>query len=316
MNGTISRFRISTDGFEGPDALEAFRETLGRAILQLEINPIDGIPLNIDMSVRSLTGLGIAFGRFSPTRNHHTPSLIANDDLVLVVITSGSRSFLHAKREGTVVRGEAVLTRAGEAGTFFGQWSSTVAFRLSRDMLASRIQAPDDAVGRVIPAKSPLLRYMLDYAQLLEGHDAISPAGLGRSIITHTHELAALLLAQQQDAGVLSRAEGVRAARLQAIKADIVRNVTHPTLTLDEIARRHQISRSYVSQLLAEAGTTFTELVLNERLALAHQLLTDRRELDKTISAIAYQAGFSDLSYFNRSFRRKFGATPSDVRGA
>jgi AraC-like DNA-binding protein len=33
-----------------------------------------------------------------------------------------------------------------------------------------------------------------------------------------------------------------------------------------------------------------------------------------TIGAIAYEAGFGDLSHFNRSFRRRYGASPSDVR--
>jgi AraC-like DNA-binding protein len=32
------------------------------------------------------------------------------------------------------------------------------------------------------------------------------------------------------------------------------------------------------------------------------------------VGAIAYDAGFGDLSYFNRSFKRRYGATPRDVR--
>jgi AraC-like DNA-binding protein len=34
------------------------------------------------------------------------------------------------------------------------------------------------------------------------------------------------------------------------------------------------------------------------------------------ITAIAYECGFNDLSYFNRSFRRRFGLTPSEARAA
>jgi AraC-like DNA-binding protein len=36
----------------------------------------------------------------------------------------------------------------------------------------------------------------------------------------------------------------------------------------------------------------------------------------RSIVAIAYEVSFGDLSYFNRAFRRRFGATPSDVREA
>jgi AraC-like DNA-binding protein len=310
MDDLVSRFRISTDG---PDGLDAFRETHGRVILRLDINPIDGVPLNVDMRFRSLPGLGIAFGRSSPTRNEHTTSLIDSDDLVFVVMTSGSRSFQHAKREGTISPGEAVLTTAGEAGTFFGGWSSTVAFRLSRDIIVGRIPAPDDAVGRVIPAGSPVLSYMLSYAQLLDSENAINSAGLARSIVAHVHELAALTL--ERDADVLSRSDGVRAARLHAVRMDIIRNLAQHNLRLDDVAKRQGISRSYVGKLLAEAGTTFTEMVLTQRLAFAYSLLTDPRQIGKPVSSIAYEAGFSDLSYFNRSFRRKFGTTPSELRG-
>jgi AraC-like DNA-binding protein len=40
------------------------------------------------------------------------------------------------------------------------------------------------------------------------------------------------------------------------------------------------------------------------------------RHAAMTVNAIALVAGFGDLSHFNRSFRRRYGATPSDVRAA
>jgi AraC-like DNA-binding protein len=33
-----------------------------------------------------------------------------------------------------------------------------------------------------------------------------------------------------------------------------------------------------------------------------------------TVTEIAYATGFSDLSYFSRAFRRRFGMTPRDRR--
>lgn len=35
---------------------------------------------------------------------------------------------------------------------------------------------------------------------------------------------------------------------------------------------------------------------------------------DRTIAAIALESGFGDVSYFNRTFRRTYGATPSEMR--
>jgi AraC-like DNA-binding protein len=43
-------------------------------------------------------------------------------------------------------------------------------------------------------------------------------------------------------------------------------------------------------------------------------MLTSPSHAGWTVSAIALAAGFGDLSHFNRSFRKRYGATPSDVR--
>jgi AraC-like DNA-binding protein len=45
-------------------------------------------------------------------------------------------------------------------------------------------------------------------------------------------------------------------------------------------------------------------------------MLTTPSHAGWTISAIALASGFGDLSHFNRSFRRRYGATPSDIRSA
>jgi AraC-like DNA-binding protein len=43
-------------------------------------------------------------------------------------------------------------------------------------------------------------------------------------------------------------------------------------------------------------------------------MLRDARFADSGISVIAFDAGFGDLSHFNRAFRRRFGASPSELR--
>jgi AraC-like DNA-binding protein len=66
--------------------------------------------------------------------------------------------------------------------------------------------------------------------------------------------------------------------------------------------------------LFESDGTTFSRFLLDQRLAHAHRMLSNPLLAERTISTIAYEAGFGDLSHFNRAFRRRYGETPSDVR--
>jgi AraC-like DNA-binding protein len=83
---------------------------------------------------------------------------------------------------------------------------------------------------------------------------------------------------------------------------------------VNEVALRQGITARYIHMLFESEGVTFSEYVRDQRLTRAHNVLSDRHSSGPTIAAIAYAAGFGDLSYFNRCFRRRFGATPSQVR--
>ena len=85
-------------------------------------------------------------------------------------------------------------------------------------------------------------------------------------------------------------------------------------MTVAAIAARHGVSSRYLHKLFESEGTTFTQFILRERLDRAYRMLRDPRFVARSITSIAYDAGFGDLSYFNRTFRRHYGATPSDIR--
>ena len=61
-------------------------------------------------------------------------------------------------------------------------------------------------------------------------------------------------------------------------------------------------------KLKAMTGHTITSFVMRARLNKAKQMLARR---DKSIKEVALACGFSDLSYFSRSFKKVFGYTPS-----
>jgi AraC-like DNA-binding protein len=134
-----------------------------------------------------------------------------------------------------------------------------------------------------------------------------------RLVVTHVHDLISLALGATRDGGELADRRGLAAARLRAIKADIARRAANIDLGITSIPRMHGVTPRYIQILFEEDGTTFSGYLGIQRLALAHRLLADPNDRRK-ISDIALAAGFGNVSYFNRAFRRLFGATPSDIR--
>jgi|SRR5580698_3484538 AraC-like DNA-binding protein len=106
----------------------------------------------------------------------------------------------------------------------------------------------------------------------------------------------------------------IRAARRAAVLREIENRIGDPGLSAISIARLLGITSRYVHLLLEETGKSFTYHVLERRLERAVVLLRDPRWRYRKIAEIAAESGFTDLSYFNRAFRRHFGTTPSDIR--
>ncbi len=148
------------------------------------------------------------------------------------------------------------------------------------------------------------------YDPVLEARD------VRRVISSQLGDLVAVTLGASRDAMAVAAGRGVRAARLRAIKDDIEIHLSDAELSPVAVAQRQHISDSYIRKLFEGEGTTFSEFVLKRRLTRAHRQLSDPRWLGRSILEIAHESGFGDLSYFNRSFKRCYGATPSDVRKA
>ncbi|HEX2889897.1 AraC family transcriptional regulator [Vineibacter terrae] len=315
--GDFVALRFSSADFPARDRVEATREIYGRAILRLELEPLPGSPFQIEASLRVMSGLGIAVGSCSRVRCRHTATLIDSDDLILSVASAGGGTMRQHGHEVAIKDGEAVLSASSEPGVHtYHSDSRFLTFRLSRAAMSSLVADLHGALLQPVPRHTPALRLLTRYVGLLDDAAGSTAPMLQHLVASHVHDLAALALGATRDAAEAARGRGVRAARLQAIKADIVMRLAHPGLSAHDIAARHRISERYLRKLLAADGTSFSAFVLDQRVARAHRLLTDPRAAERSIGSIAFRVGFGDLSYFNRAFRRRYGASPSDVRAA
>jgi AraC-like DNA-binding protein len=307
--------KLSSRSFDGPDRAEAFHELYGREILKVDIEPLQDQPVEVEILLRALPGLAVATATTSPILCSHTTMMIDNDDPVIVVNQSGFATYKQNGHETTVGPGDAILTTNGLAGTALAHTARRIInWRVSRALIAPLVANFDKGIGRPIGQGNPALPFFLSYLDILHNGQSLADPGLRRAVTTHMLDLGALLLGARADAAEVAKKRGVVAARMRSIQAHILSQIGNPELSVTTVAAKHGISTSYVRKLFESEGTSYSEFVLAHRLAAAYRMLTDLRFVDRSISRIAHDAGFNDISHFNRSFRRAYGASPSDVQ--
>lgn len=308
-------FQLSTEGVPEADRVAFWCEEMSR-VMQLEIEAAPDIPFSTNLAVRVLPGLAVISGSYSPFRLARSRKLIAdgNDDLILQFGTSGVA--WQPKREVALGTHEALLLPNGSVGSFtFLTAASAVALSLPRAALRPLLRDVDGALLRPVSNDNPALRLLKNYLPVLGDDLVLSSPDMRRTVVAHIYDLVALTFGATRDATEIASERSLPATRLRAIKAEISAELDQgEDVSVGTIAARHKVTPRYVQMLFEGDGTTFTRFVLAERLARAHRMLCNPLSPDRNIAAVAYAAGFGDLSYFIRVFRRAYGATPSEIR--
>ncbi|WP_299805437.1 AraC family transcriptional regulator [Tardiphaga sp.] len=107
---------------------------------------------------------------------------------------------------------------------------------------------------------------------------------------------------------------GLRGARIASVLAQINEGFSDQQFSTRMVAERLGLSVRYVQDLLQGSGHSITDRIMQLRLDKARTMLTDDRNCSLKISDVAASCGFNELSYFHRSFRRRFGSSPAKFR--
>jgi AraC-like DNA-binding protein len=311
----LQLLRFSTDALRERDRVAIWTDVFGRYIVKLQVDTIGGNAFSQNVTLRSLPGLSLASSSCSAFRASRTSELVAdgNDNLNLVIKTAGTTEYRQLGREALVSPHEAVLLSHAEQCAILSPGASrSLVISAPRKTIAQLVGEPEAALCRLLP-RSEVLHLLISYAQSSDGLSLESP-GLGQAFTTHVQDLMALAIGATRDGEELARGRGLRAARLAAIKVDIGRSLGCNDLSIGALALRHGVTPRYIQKLFESDGATFTEYVIERRLLEARRMLTDPQFAGHSIGDIVLKAGFGDLSYFARAFRRRFGMTPSDAR--
>lgn len=319
MADTSRILRFSTDDLPDRDRLAIWREVFARSVVKVDLEPIGDEPFRSESRVRVLPGATIRRSHASAAEVTRTPSLVADgdDNLILTIIRRGQMVASQRGREVHLDEGGAYLWSNASTGVSRNPTAmDLITIALPRQSLVTAVADLDQAMMTLVPERTEALRLLVGYVEILQSESApLSPELMAMSA-AHVQDLAAVALGATRDAAEIANGRGVRVARLHALKAEILANLTDPTLSLEVVAARQGISSRYVRALFDSEQTTFTDFVREQRLRRAHRMLSNPVFAGRSVSAIAFSCGFGDLSHFNHAFRRRFGATPTDVRKA
>jgi AraC-like DNA-binding protein len=309
--------RFSTAALPAHERVPFWREVFGRKLVRVDVEPLANAPFEATATLRAWPGLRFMSCVSTAARTRRTREFVADGDdgFALLINVGGTLAASQIDRDVTLRPGDATVILHTEPAAMIHAQFQHEGLVMARTTLAPLVTDLEDRAMRVIPRDNEALRLLTSYLAILRNDDAMTPE-LRRLGATHVHDLVAMAIGATRDGAAVATDRGVRAARLAAIKADIVAYAGDRDLSLAAVAARHQISPRSVQLLFEGEGLTFSQFVIEQRLALAYRMLADPRYAAANVSAIALAAGFGDLSHFNRNFRRRYGATPSDVRAA
>ena len=296
---------------------DAWREEVCRGFCRIDVQPSDGERINCKVEIDQLSSLSLASARGISGHFSRTRELLrdGNDSLVLITATTGRVLVTQNQRPIELAESQMCLTDMSLLVTVAlqkgGRFSVT---RIPRRELLSICPKAETQLAKLLGENPGLSATIAHYSTLAAAMATRLDAVGQRLSAQHLTDLIGLLLGTDSDQGELARERGLAAAQLQLIQSETLKDLSDSTLTIAGIAKRCGVSPRQVQRLFERTGTTFTEFVLAQRLLLARKLLVGPFHPGGKISAVAYDAGFNDLSYFNRAFRKRFGATPSELR--
>ncbi len=230
-----------------------------------------------------------------------------------------------------VLAGEVLLEQAGRSSAakggdlvlyhshqpiVFAERPNTLNVNIAFAIPVSRFAGLRDMESRclnaVVPAGKMIDPLIACLNMLAEGFRSSSPEEIAALFDAVVALLPISVGCLQGEAGPL-RPE--RDGRLGELRRFIADNVANPRLKPADAAERLGVSVRYVHKLFARAGTTFGAYVAAERLERIRADMLSAAGRRAPISALAFRWGFSDLSTFNRAFRRRYGQPPRSYRG-
>jgi AraC-like DNA-binding protein len=250
------------------------------------------------------------------TRNWKRVSNVHDAAYVLAFPLAGSLAFSQDGRSGFAKPGEYVLL----SELAFYELSSDkntrlLMMRIPVTELRGRLVCIEDHVSRRFKPNEQMTRLLAGMIRSVAELFINSPPPNPQALATELISFVALTIGSE-DRGAATDVRNARYHLRRRIVDFIESHLSDQSLSPKKIAASSRISLSYLYSLFNDNETTVSQFVQTKRLQRAYEILVADPKGHRTVSEVAYEVGFKNVSHFSRCFSRHFKVAPRDVRHA
>ena len=227
---------------------------------------------------------------------------------------TGNCSTKHYGREARLSPGDFIICSSSESYQLeFQENYQQAVFAMPQQALQDMFQTPDDYLGLRMGNEEPTNGMLAQFVySLSQRMDQLNPEAL-QSMETNLLDLLITSLKNQKTSHN-KIIESSPEQHLQRIKRMINMHIKDFRLGVDFIAQTEQISKRYLHMLFKSQNISVSRYIQQLRLEGCYKDLTNKEFNNISISNIALEWGFGDLSHFNRCFKAQYSLTPRQIR--
>lgn len=305
----------SSELFLASDRTDAWEDVLSQSYRDWQVPQRLPATFYARVKQHDFAGAGIVETICDPCVGERTRGQVRRDDelYVGVQLTTGGRERFKIGDSGVeVASGDLVVWTTDQVVKFevlerLHKVTLMIPWSLMRERLPERKVPPS---GGKIESRTGVGSLLAVHLLALSNQIAALDESVQGSVSRSTLELLGIALSGQQP----SASFDASAAMLRRVQDFILQHLHEEDLNPARIAEANNISLRYLHMLFQRSDLTVSGYILNSRLHMCKQALTDPAFHRLQISEIAFRWGFNSVSHFCRTFKERYGLSPSDMR--
>jgi AraC-like DNA-binding protein len=295
---------LTTAGLRARDAFEYWYDVANSQLYKHQSEPVDRHNFYAEMQTGVLPDLAMVACKTAPIAGRSHPG----DDLIVVLLaTRVAMAFGERQFEANGNNLMLLDTREPHFGRAL-EALEQVGVHIPRRALRQRIPIGKEVVNRPIPIQGDAALLAHYVRMIIKSGPSTLSLQTGLLVCEQVLDLTAAMLGNLT--GATPQLGSARRIALRKVRAIIESQLTDLTADRTSIAAAADLSERYINWLLAQEGTSITELLRKRRLAKCREAI---EQSNRSINDIAREFGWTLANNFSRDFKQEFGLTPRDA---